>query len=74
VEHGLRPRHPPSYLKDDLFPTSTSPAYEYVNGYSVRDTLATGKSFWLKFPAPQFTDLQGDSLITDSVDLLPGGT
>jgi hypothetical protein len=63
---------PASYLKDDLFPTSVSEAFAYLNGYSVRETLSTGRSFWLKFSAPQFTELQGDSLVTDSVDILPG--
>jgi photosystem II stability/assembly factor-like uncharacterized protein len=36
---------PASYLKDDLYPTSVSEAFAYLNGYSVRDTLSTGRSF-----------------------------
>ncbi|HLF13480.1 MAG TPA: hypothetical protein VI932_01145, partial [Bacteroidota bacterium] len=66
------PVRPATYLKDSLFPTSVSNAFGYAMGYSVRDTLSNGKSFWLKFSGPQFTDLQGDPIITDSVNLLPG--
>ncbi len=59
-------------LKDSLFPTSISNAYEYSKGYALRDTLSNGKSFWLKFTGPGFTDLMGDEIYTDSVNLLPG--
>ncbi len=66
------PVRPDDFLKDSLFPTSVSRAYAYANGYSVRDTLSNGISFWLKFNGPEFTDLTGESVLTDSVNLLPG--
>ena len=66
------PVRPASLEKDSLFPTSISNAFEYAGGYTVRETLSTGKSFWLKFSAPQFTNLTGDPIVTDSVNLLPG--
>ncbi len=66
------PVRPPSLQKDALFPSSISNAFEYAGGYTVRETLSTGRSFWLKFSAPQFTDLTGDSIVTDSVNLAQG--
>lgn len=66
------PVRPPSLQKDSLFPTSVSNAFEYTAGYTVRETLSTGRSYWLKFPTPQFTDLTGDPIVTDSVNLSQG--
>jgi hypothetical protein len=63
---------PPSFLKDSLYPTSTSSAFAYTKGYTVRDTLSNGQSFWLKFAAPEFSDLAGDEIETDSINLAPG--
>jgi hypothetical protein len=66
------PVRPPAYLKDVLYPTSISNAFAYANGYTVRDTLSNGASFWLKFAEPEFSDLVGDEIETDSINLLPG--
>jgi photosystem II stability/assembly factor-like uncharacterized protein len=66
------PVRPASFVKDTLFPTSVSSAYAYAKGYTVRDTLSNGDGFWLKFEVPQFSDLVGDAITSDSVTLMPG--
>jgi photosystem II stability/assembly factor-like uncharacterized protein len=61
-----------NFLKDSVFPTSTSKAFAYQTGYVVRDTLSNGRGFWLKFDGPQFTNMTGDSIFTDSINVQAG--
>jgi Subtilase family/SdrD B-like domain/Secretion system C-terminal sorting domain len=46
--------------KDSLFSTSVSDAFFYNSNYQIKDTIAPGKGYWLKFPGPGnfiFTDI-----------------
>lgn len=63
------------YIKNDLFPSSISSAYFYdpdSADYIIKDTLETGKSYWLKFPSSGIVKLYGDSVYVDSFDVKPG--
>jgi photosystem II stability/assembly factor-like uncharacterized protein len=55
-----------------VFPTATSAAFRYQTGYLEDDSLDHGVGYWLKFAEPQFTDLFGDSLHSDTIDVRPG--
>jgi len=55
-----------------VYPTATSKAFGYQNGYLIQDTLSRGTGYWLKFDVPQFTDFSGDSIYSDSVDIAAG--
>jgi photosystem II stability/assembly factor-like uncharacterized protein len=60
------------YRKDTLYPTSISKAFAYDGGYDIRDTLTPGEGYWLKFPAPQFTEFSGDTIISDTIGVVAG--
>ncbi len=42
-----------------LFPTASSDAFEYQNGYVSTDHLVPGKGYWVKFPQPATVTLVG---------------
>ena len=43
-----------------LFPTATSDAFGFDNGYVSVDALTTGKGYWLKFAAAETFEICGD--------------
>jgi hypothetical protein len=55
-----------------VFPTATSSAYAYDNGYLVKDTLQYGTGYWLKFGADQDVGVNGPTLTTLSVSVKSG--
>lgn len=56
----------------EVFPTSISDAFRYSSGYVEDDSLDHGVGYWLKFSEPQFTDLVGDSLHSDTISVRAG--
>ncbi len=60
------------FRKSILFPTSTSYAYAFDNGYITRDTLRNGEGYWLKFNSPQEHTFSGLDLQTLTINLKPG--
>jgi hypothetical protein len=58
--------------KDQLFPTSTSYAYGYLNNYIIKDTLENGFGYWLKFNSNQEVQILGSSVNQVSVPLRAG--
>ncbi|MBI5215129.1 MAG: hypothetical protein HY960_05200 [Ignavibacteriae bacterium] len=66
-----------SYLKTSLFPTSSSDAFFYLNGYQPKTTLKNGEGYWLKFDADtsgsaQTIQLQGYPRSSDTVSVFSG--
>lgn len=61
-----------SKLKNDLFPTSNSYAYGYVNNYVIRDSLFNGFGYWLKFPSSQNIQMIGTSLNSITIPINSG--
>jgi photosystem II stability/assembly factor-like uncharacterized protein len=55
--------------KSVLFPTAISDAYTYENSYVVRDTLASGVGYWLKFPEADTVTLVGSLFEVDSIEV-----
>ncbi len=55
------------YRKSILFPEATSPAYGYINRYHVKDSLANGEGYWIKFPTSEIVSIFGNLLVEDSI-------
>ena len=57
-----------------LFPSAIGPAFSYIVGsaYVVRDTLANGLGYWLKFATQQSIPISGDVRLADTVDVVTG--
>jgi photosystem II stability/assembly factor-like uncharacterized protein len=55
----------------DLFPTASSSAFLFENGYIAEDTLSTGIGYWLKFDTNEVIQVCG-SLAGDSVAVEEG--
>jgi len=55
----------------NLFPSATSSAYGYDDGYVMEDTLATGKGYWLKFNGNEDIQICG-ALPGDTVQVEEG--
>lgn len=53
--------------KTSLFPTATSLAYAYKDGYIMKDTLKNGLGYWLKFDSAQSKILGGSMLNRDTI-------
>ncbi len=66
------PIQPLDGRKSVLFPTSISHAYGYDQGYLIKDTLETGKGYWLKFNSPQNHVIQGQQLTQLQIQLKQG--
>ncbi len=58
-----------NYSKEVLFPTSSSNAYAFQNGYVVADSLSNGKGYWLKFPSAQEHTFTGTDIQTLNITL-----
>lgn len=56
-----------------LFQRSNSPLYYYNGtGYVPMETLEPGRGYWLKFPADELTDLVGDLVLKDTINVYKG--
>lgn len=66
------PIQPSDGRKSVLFPTSISYAYGYDQGYLIKDTLETGRGYWLKFNSPQNHVIQGQQLTQLQIPLKQG--
>ncbi len=60
------------YSKSVLFPTATSAAFSFSNGYVQSDTLENGKGYWLKFDSSQVLSLGDSILINDTIEVKTG--
>ena len=58
--------------KSSLFPTATSPAYAYNNGYDIEDTLRNGVGYWLKFNSNEIIALQGSIVNQNAINVVNG--
>jgi photosystem II stability/assembly factor-like uncharacterized protein len=59
-------------LKTLIFPTSTSNAYLFDNGYQLDDTLDNAVAYWLKFPNSQNVGIDGDTVEVDTIPVVAG--
>jgi hypothetical protein len=55
-----------------IFPTASSQAYRYANGYTPAESLAMGRGYWLKFPGAASVPMSGTELRRDTIDLAAG--
>jgi hypothetical protein len=55
------------YRKTTLYPSATSPAFAFVNGYVIRDTLENGLGYWIKFPSQSSIQMTGTSRSDDTI-------
>lgn len=60
------------YRKSVLFPTATSNAFTFDNGYIPKDTLKNNLGYWLKFAVTQNVSMNGGPRTTDSVEVKQG--
>ncbi|HLX13020.1 MAG TPA: FlgD immunoglobulin-like domain containing protein, partial [Bacteroidota bacterium] len=58
-----------NYAKSALYPTATTNAFNYHNGYHPQTTMANGPGYWLKFPSAQTVATAGTFLtsVDDSI-------
>lgn len=56
----------------ELFPTSTSPAFEYVSSYVESESLQTGVGYWLKFAATETVAIAGQLQVNKVLQLNVG--
>ncbi len=61
-----------NYMKNAVFPTASSQAFSYGGAYIQRDTLYNAGGFWAKFDSEQEILIQGQLLVTDTVNVSPG--
>jgi hypothetical protein len=58
--------------KTIVYPSATTSAYAYANGYITSDSLFRGLGYWLKFAAKDTIDITGAAFSLDTVDLAEG--
>ncbi len=59
-------------LKTLIFPTASSKAFYFDNGYHAADVLTNGVAYWLKFSNPQDIGIDGDTVLTDTIAVAQG--
>jgi len=59
-------------LKTLIFPTATSKAFYFDNGYYAADVLENGVAYWLKFSNPQDIGIDGDTVLADTIQVAEG--
>ncbi len=62
----------PDYRRLELYPTSISYAFSYNHSYVPTNVLSNGVGYWLKFVYPDSFTFTGDSLFTDTINLVQG--
>jgi hypothetical protein len=55
-----------------LFPTATSVAYSFSQGYIKADTLENSKGYWLKFSSPQIVTICGKEVELSTISVTVG--
>lgn len=61
-----------NFTPQSLFPSAVSPAYAYLNGYYISDTLLIGKGYWLKFNADLSIPICGSLNPSNSLNVKAG--
>jgi hypothetical protein len=75
LNHGWNiisvPKTGTDMARTNLYPTSTSQAFEYTSGYLRKDTLETGKGYWMKFDDTTVV-VAGNEFLIDTITVVPG--
>lgn len=58
--------------KTTVFPTATSSAFAFNDGYTIADTLKNTRGYWLKFPSAQSVGIDGFARTLDTVNVTAG--
>lgn len=58
--------------KNSVFPTATSSAFIFQNGYQGKDTLGNGIGFWVKFDSAETVLILGNFIFDDTIDVGTG--
>ncbi len=58
--------------KDIIYPSSTSPAFIYLENYIMRDSLRTKEGYWLKFNNSEQIGISGKQISNDTVSVRAG--
>jgi len=66
------PLHPLNSHKAALYPSAKSVAFGYQGTYVIRDTLACGAGYWLKFDHDQALSLDGYILPAETLSVVQG--
>src|SRR5258707_13261160 len=56
------PLIPPDVRKTSLYANASSAAFAYVGSYQLRDTLANGVGYWIKFPGQNVATFSGKTI------------
>jgi hypothetical protein len=57
------------FRKSELFPYAESPAFAYEGSYVVKETLALGAGYWMKFPSSDSVQLMGVQVSRETLDV-----
>jgi hypothetical protein len=60
------------YTKTTVFPTATSDAFVFDQGYTAAGVLAHGRAYWMKFATNQSIIFEGETRLHDTIDVVPG--
>lgn len=60
------------YSKQTVYPTAKSPAFAYDGAYTVRDTLAPGIGYWVRFDSAASLPMAGAPVTEDTFDVVQG--
>ncbi len=55
-----------------LYPSAVSNIFIYDGSYKIKDTLSTGKGFWLKFNSPDTIYFRGLTNFSDTIEVVKG--
>jgi uncharacterized protein (TIGR02145 family) len=58
--------------KSSLFPTASSSAFIYQNGYLAKDTMAFGAGYWLKYDLSQVVSIPGTTIWQNTIPVRSG--
>ncbi len=62
----------PNYTRTVVYPTSSSDAYYFDNGYQTQSVLQNRIGYWLKFDATQSVSMTGQVRARDTVNVVAG--
>ncbi len=66
------PKRVSSPMRTAVFPSSISHLFEFDGGYVERESLETGRGYWLRFPSAECIPIVGDVLLNDTLDVVTG--
>ena len=58
--------------KSTIFPTASSNAFYFNNGYKAEDSIFCGKGYWLKFSSAGIHAISGAGIEADTIDVIAG--